>query len=232
MDPDRLSIGNLEVSVWRTAQFCPCTQANIVYLPVVEGDGRDVWEHCGNLAPTEFALVCISGLDWNNALSPWECEGIFREDAPFQGNAKETLRVLVSQVIPIVEHDLSVHKPVRTIAGYSLGGLFAIWSLANCAAFQNAVSASGSFWFPGFADYFERHEFFVRPNRVYLSLGKKETRTPSRLLCSVADATQLVYERLCAQGIASVFEWNPGNHFKDPALRTAKGIAWVLETGA
>ncbi len=230
MGPDRLSIGNLQVTVWRTAKFQPRAQANIVYLPVVEGDGQDVWGHCGNLVSTEFALVCISGLDWNNALSPWECEGIFREDAPFLGNAKETLHVLVSQVIPMVERELSVHDPARTIAGYSLGGLFAIWSLANCAAFQNAVSASGSLWFPGFTDYFERHEFPLCPKSVYLSLGKKETRTPSRLLCNVADATQFVYERLCAQGIASVFEWNPGNHFKDPALRTAKGIAWVLET--
>ena len=25
-----------------------------------------------------------------------------------------------------------------------------------------------------------------------------------------------------------VFEWNSGNHFKDPDVRTAKGFAWVI----
>lgn len=232
MGPDRLSIGNLQVTVWRTAKFQPRAHANIVYLPVVEGDGQDVWERCRDISSEEFVLVCISGMDWDDALSPWECEGVFRDDAPFQGNAGETLRVFVDQVIPAVERELSIGDPIRTIAGYSLGGLFAIWSLVNCAAFQNAVSASGSLWFPGFTEYFEEHEFPLRPKSVYLSLGKKETRTPSRLLCNVADATQLVYERLSSQGVTSVFEWNPGNHFKDPALRTAKGIAWVLGQGA
>ena len=25
-----------------------------------------------------------------------------------------------------------------------------------------------------------------------------------------------------------VFEWNSGNHFKNPDVRTAKGFAWVI----
>ena len=39
-------------------------------------------------------------------------------------------------------------------------------------------------------------------------------------------------EKLCAvyqeRSIRSVFELNPGNHFRDPAYRMAKGIAWML----
>ncbi len=228
MDPIKLSIPDLGVTLRCTPGFDPASRPNIVYLPVVEGDGEDVWSSCESLARSEFALACISGLDWDNDLSPWECEGVFSADAPFSGHADNTLKVVTSQVCPTVEEALQVCDPVRTIAGYSLGGLFALWSLANCPLFQNAVSASGSLWFPEFTEYFESHGFQQQPTRVYLSLGKKETRTPSRLLRNVADATQEVYECLQRSGVETTFEWNPGNHFSEPALRTAKGIAWVL----
>ncbi len=228
MDPVKLNISDLQITVRCTAGFDPHAQPNIVYLPVVQGDGQDVWDCCKGLASRDFALACISGLDWDNALSPWKCEGVFAGDEPFRGDAGATLRLLVDEVVPAVERELSVEHPVRTIAGYSLGGLFALWSLCKCPTFQNAVSASGSLWVPGFIEYLAGHDFLQRPSRVYLSLGKKETRTPSRLLRNVANATQDAYEILCARGIESVFEWNPGNHFSEPALRTARGITWVL----
>lgn len=231
MDPIQVDIGKLSLFLWQTAGFKSCSQPNVVYLPVVEGDGRDVWHELSGVVPAEFALCCVSGLDWNNDLSPWKCEGVFSDDAPFRGNACVTLQWLVDEAVPAVESKLSVKDPGRTIAGYSLGGLFALWALQNCTAFENAVSASGSLWFPGFTDYYRQHGFARQPRRVYLSLGKKETRTPSRLLRNVADATKDVHGYLVSCGVESRFEWNPGNHFKDPALRTAKGISWVLQSG-
>ena len=33
---------------------------------------------------------------------------------------------------------------------------------------------------------------------------------------------------LLSQGTDCVLEWNEGNHFKEPDLRTAKGFAWLL----
>ncbi len=228
MDSVNLSISDLQVTLRCTEGFDSHAQPNIVYLPIVKGDGQDVWDCCNSLSSADFALACISGLDWDNALSPWECEGVFSEDEPFRGNANLTLRMLVDEVVPAVEQTLLVGHCTRTIAGYSLGGLFALWALLNCPIFRNAVSVSGSLWFPGFNEYLACHAFPHRPYRVYFSLGKKETRTPSRLLRNVSDATQGAYELLCLRGIESVFEWNPGNHFKDPDLRTAKGIAWVL----
>lgn len=228
MDPIRFDISGYCITLCCTAGFVSSVQKNVVYLPVVEGDGRDVWSNCENLAATDFALVCITGLDWNNDLSPWESEGVFSADAPFGGNASATLQLITGLIAPVVERTLAVQNPIRTIAGYSLGGLFALWSLFNCSLFQNAVSASGSLWFPGINSYFREKSFPNTPSRIYFSLGKKETRTPSRLLCGVADATQTAFEHFSQCGIECVFEWNPGNHFKDPDLRTAKGIAWVL----
>ena len=36
-------------------------------------------------------------------------------------------------------------------------------------------------------------------------------------------------ELLKARGIRTLLEWNPGNHFRDAGLRTAKAFAWILQ---
>ena len=44
----------------------------------------------------------------------------------------------------------------------------------------------------------------------------------------MAQGTRDVVDLFEARGVPTVFEQNPGNHFKEPALRMAKGIAWAL----
>ena len=114
------------------------------------------------------------------------------------------------------------------LAGYSLAGLFATWAIFNSAAFGRVASASGSLWYPDFAGYAAASEFARKPASAYFSLGSKEARTPSRLLRNVAQGTHDVVELFKARGVPTAFEQNPGNHFKDPAPRMAKGIAWAL----
>ena len=116
MDPIRFDISGYCITLWCTAGFVSSVQKNVVYLPVVEGDGRDVWSSCENLAATDFALVCITGMDWNNDLSPWESEGVFSADAPFGGNASATLQLITGLIAPVVERTLAVQNPIRTIA--------------------------------------------------------------------------------------------------------------------
>ena len=63
----------------------------------------------------------------------------------------------------------------------------------------------------------------------YFSLGGKEARTPNRLLRTVEDDTRQIQRIFADRGSISAFEMNPGNHFKDPALRVAKGVRWLSE---
>ena len=95
--------------------------------------------------------------------------------------------------------------------------------------FSRAVSASGSMWFPDFAEYTEKNQFCRRPDKVYFSLGDKEARTRNQLLSTVEDKTREIYGQYKDSDIDTVFEMNPGNHFKDADIRLAKGIAWILE---
>lgn len=199
-----------------------------IYLPVVMGNGSEVYSRCRELDCPPFTLVAIGGLDWNRELSPWACDGTVRDSEPFGGQAAGFLDELLNQIIPQVESSLPCPPSWRGIAGYSLAGLFSLWTLWQTDAFERAASASGSLWFPGFIDYAHEHTMAVTPDSAYLSLGKKETKTPNRMMRHVLDDTRAMEELLVERGIPTTLELNPGNHFAQTDLRMARGIHWIL----
>lgn len=139
----------MDVSVWKPERAEG--PLPVVYLNVFQGDGTPVWEACQEAGCPPFALVAMGGLDWNRDLSPWGCEATTRSDEPFAGGARGHLEKLLSEVIPQVEDGLPWPVAWRGIAGYSLAGLFALWSLWETPAFSRVASVSGSLWFPGFS---------------------------------------------------------------------------------
>ncbi len=209
--------------------YSECVEgATVIYLPVVMGDGSEVYERCRELDCPPFTLVAIGGLDWNRELSPWACDGTVRDSEPFGGQAAGFLDELLNQIIPQVESSLPRPPSWRGIAGYSLAGLFSLWTLWQADVFDRAASASGSLWFPGFIDYAHEHAMAVTPDSAYLSLGKKETKTPNRMMRHVLDDTRAMEALLVERGIPTTLELNPGNHFAQTDLRMAHGIHWIL----
>lgn len=202
--------------------------APVVYLPVVMGDGSEVYECCQGLDCPPFTLVAIGGLDWNRELSPWACDGTVRDSEPFGGQAAGFLDELLNQIIPQVESSLPCPPSWRGIAGYSLAGLFSLWALWQTDVFDRAASASGSLWFPGFIDYAHEYTMSNAPDAVYLSLGKKETKTPNRMMRHVLDDTRAMEELFIERDVPTTLELNPGNHFAQTDLRMARGIHWIL----
>ena len=67
------------------------------------------------------------------------------------------------------------------------------------------------------------------PDCVYLSLGDTESKVKNKVLSSVQDKTECLFELYKSKCIPVIFELNKGNHFTESALRTAKGIKWILE---
>ena len=204
---------------------------HIVYLHVYDGDGLDVLSECQRIGCPPFALVAIKPACWNDNLTPWECPGLFADDVPFAGRAQDQLRLLEEEIIPQVEREYG--KPnspriCRTVAGYSLAGLFATWTALNTSAFSRNASASGSLWYPDFAHFATETPLACPIDCAYFSLGSKEAKTPSRLLRNVATGTDEVVAAFRSKGVPTQFESNPGNHFKEPALRMARGITWVI----
>lgn len=126
----------------------------------------------------------------------------------------------------------SAPRICRTIAGYSLAGLFATWTALNSSAFSRIASASGSLWYPDFAHFVAESPLACPIDYAYFSLGSKEAKTPSRLLRNVETGTDEVVAAFRSKGVSTQFESNPGNHFKEPALRMARGITWAISQQA
>lgn len=206
----------------------PNAGAPIVYLPVVARMGDDVLQCCRDLGCLPFTLVAIGGLDWNRELSVWPCDAITATSEPFAGEAAAFLHELTHKIIPSIEAPLAAPPRLRAIAGYSLAGLFALWACCKTDLFSRVASVSGSLWFPGFAEYLDENLLQGALDVAYLSLGKKEHKTPNRMMREVLADTKRCEQTLQDRGAKTLFERNPGNHFSEPALRSAKGIAWML----
>ena len=160
---------------------------------------------------------------------PLNIPPISKDDTPCTGGADEYLKFLTDKIMPQVEENIQDGISWRAIAGYSLAGLFAIYSVYRTGIFTRAASMSGSLWFPDFKEYVFTHEMMIQPDCVYLSLGDKEYKTKNPHLKTVQENTEAVFEFYKSKEIDVVFHLNKGNHFKDIDKRTTAGIKWILE---
>ena len=67
-----------------------------------------------------------------------------------------------------------------------------------------------------------------KPDKLYLSLGDREAKSRNKVLMTVQDNTEALDTYYKDLGIDVTWELNPGNHFKDAALRSAKGIMAII----
>ena len=174
----------------------------------------------------DFCLVAIKVDDWNDSLSPWKAPAAFG-DGEFGGRAEDTLKELIDIINAEVLQGRDISEVNLYIGGYSLSGLFALWSVYQTDIFKGVAAVSASVWFPGFYDYISNNTIHARS--VYLSLGKKEEKTRNTLTASVGNVMRDIYS-LISQEINAIMEWNDGNHFKEPDLRMAKGFSWLINS--
>lgn len=220
---------NFEIDGKRIAVFASETEnAPTVYANMFSELGGEVLRECEKLGGKPFHLVSITGLQWDEELSPWAHAPIVSKDDNFTGGADKYILCLTEKIIPRAEEAIKAPS-FRVIAGYSMGGLFALYAPYVTDAFSRAVSASGSAWYPGFVSFVRENDFLRKPDAIYLSLGDKESRTKNQYLSQTEASTKELYSIYQARQISSAFELNPGNHFKDAPLRLAKGINWILD---
>lgn len=200
----------------------------VVYLNTFAEEGDEVYLALQKNNCPDFTLVTISGLEWNHDMAPWDIPPISKDDTPCTGGADAYLKRLTDEIVPRAEEEIPGRVLWRGLAGYSLAGLFAVYSVYQTELFQRAASMSGSLWFPGFMEFVFSHEMKGRPECLFFSLGDKECRTRNPYLKSVQENTEKVEEYYRQKGFDTVFQLNPGNHYKNAAQRTASGIAWLL----
>lgn len=193
--------------------------------------GEAVLSRCEELGCRPFHLVTVSGFDWDECLSPWSSEPVVGPDDHFTGEAPAYLEWLTGNVVPHAEDVLGVKDAMSYLVGYSMAGLFALWSLYETRRFSGVMCASGSLWYPGFEEFAMTHEPACTPRGIYLSLGDQESSVANPALRRTEGVFRKLDERYRKAGIPSTFELNPGDHYRDADLRMAKGITWLLERG-
>ena len=197
------------------------TERNILIQPVDRRELTTIEKEVALIkeySRIDFCLVAFVVEDWNKELSPWYAPAVFgKED--FGDGARNTL----SEILQYTNDNEKNYY----LGGYSLAGLFALWSAYQTDKFSGIAAVSPSVWFPNFIDYMRVHE--PQANSIYLSLGDKEEKTKNPTMSQVGNAIREGYEKLKDDHINCTLEWNQGNHFKEPELRTAKGFSWLLE---
>lgn len=140
--------------------------------------------------------------------------------------AEDTYQYLEKVLLPYIKANM---HPIRLIlGGYSLGGLFALWSVTRTDAFDAVYAGSPSLWMEGWNEYADAHPLKVE--YAYMSLGDKEECTRKQPFCIIGDRVRLQHKRHEAQlgSDHCILEWNEGGHFNEIEKRKAKGAAWCL----
>lgn len=224
---------------WLWTPYGAPSGTDVVYM-VAEDDGAAQVEAiltalapdlaAGTVAP--FVLAAFASGDWNRDFSPWPAPALSGKEEPFSGGAQETLRWLTGTLMPYVEANAPAAKApaARTLLGYSLGGLFALWACCESEAFLRCGSCSGSLWYDGFLPYIEEHSP-PDGSRVYLSLGDKEGKARNLRMASVAQRTEETLALLTANPSVAdcTLQWQPGGHFTGVNDRLADALRWLRQ---
>lgn len=169
-------------------------------------------------------IVSVTGMDWDDDLTPWPAKGVPAGSHDFAGDAPKLLKHLQSVIIPRVESRVNIPQPLqRDLLGVSLSGLFTLWQWMLCDTFRNIALLSGSFWYENFVPWLD-HELSAKadpakPGRVYMLLGKDEGKTAVPQFRTIPQDTARVEALLRNHGIPVHFDSVPGNHYANPLQR-------------
>ena len=175
----------------------------------------------------DFHFLAIGNLNWERDLSPWPAPALSKDGEDFSGGADAYLESLLSAILPWATERIHGKASFIGIAGYSLAGLFALYALYKTDAFTRVASMSGSLWFPGIKEFCKENTMKILPEKLYLSIGDKESKTRHPILQTMQENTEDLLKYFKSMGIETTYEVNPGNHFQDVNLRCAEGI-WEL----
>ncbi|ORX82760.1 hypothetical protein BCR32DRAFT_292402 [Anaeromyces robustus] len=226
--PKTLTINNRKITIYYNEEnFDENKKYPIVIYNSFNGNANGLWLECLKQKCSEFILIVLEVLKWNEEMTPWKSDPIFKNVEGYGGKADDYINVIINDIIPEVE---KLFKPeYYALAGYSLAGLFTIYSMFKTNIFTRFFSGSGSFWYPEFLNFVENNKIIANVDKVYMSLGNKEKKTSNKVLKTIETDTLKMKDYLNNLNINVKFEFYNGNHFNDVDLRVATGIKWILE---
>lgn len=210
-------IANLEIVAF------PAGAQRVCYL-LSPFDGLEEW---ASEAPRHFgvSIVVITGMNWDDDLTPWPAKGEPPGSPDFKGNAPAFLATLTGRVVPEVERQLCIPADAeRTLAGVSLSGLFTLWQWMVSDEFRNIISLSGSFWYDGFAAWVTSRPVPRKSGRACFLLGDREAHTNVKAFRPVQTDTEKIVSYLRTGALDVDFELVPGNHYQYALQRLTRAF--------
>ncbi len=204
----------------------------ICYMILPEGIRENLPDGLKDLSEKyDVSIFVIPDVNWNDDLTPWPAEGVFKKAKPFGGRAESFLDKLTNEIIPETEKSLGLKDAERTIIGVSLSGLFAVWASFRTDAFTNIISISGSLWYDGFTEWMKEQTPSPQLKKVCMLLGEKEKNAKDRRMATVEERTLIAANMLKSKSQAAViFELVEGTHFSPimPRLERAFEVIFGL----
>lgn len=224
MNKEKFNMHNKEITLCKSSDI----NAPLIVFNTFDGDGEGVYKELQNMGCTSINLLVVGNIDWNHDMSPWYMSSIYSKEKSFSGGADEYLKLLIDEILPKAKELIEGVPKFTGIAGYSLAELFAVYTMYKTDVFDRVACMSGSLWFSDFIEYCKGNEYKRLPDKIYFSLGDKEANAHNPVLKTVQDKTIELSEYFKSLGSEVIFELNPGNHFTDTILRSAKGIKAIL----
>ena len=110
----------------------------LILLNNYSGDGESVVKAMGEIDAPNCNLLVVWNLMWDHDMTPWYCPPVSENDTPCTGGADEYLKLLLTQILPQARTMIQGEPRFTGIAGYSLSGLFAMYAMYQCDAFDFA----------------------------------------------------------------------------------------------
>lgn len=224
LNKEKFNIKDKVITLYKS----PDINSPLIVFNTFEGDGEDVYQALQNMGCSFINLLVIGNIDWNHDMSPWYMPSIYSKEKSFSGGADEYLRLLIDEILPKAKEMIDGEPGFTGITGYSLAGLFAVYAMYKTDVFDRVASVSGSLWFYDFMEYCKSNDYKRLPDKIYFSLGDKEANTRNPVLKTVEYNTRELSEYFKNLGCEVIFELNPGNHFTDTVIRSARGIKAIL----
>ncbi len=204
----------------------------LIIYPSFDNDFNELIDELTNITNKKFNLALIYNFKRNDDLSPYFHNKIFSRGEDFKGKAKNFLYLINNEIIDkINENFVNLNKKYSSIflVGYSLAGLFALYSLFISDRFKKIASISGSLRFKDFDKFILENELINKKAFIYFSLGDEEEKSKNEVLKEVKNKTLKIKSLLEEKGLKTVYFENSGNHFIDNSLRVVKAIKYLLE---
>ncbi len=175
----------------------------------------------------DFGLVLIQDINWFYDLTPWPAPTVYESGPDFGGHASDHLVLISSKIIPAIEAEFGVPE-YRGIMGYSLGGLFSVYSFYQTDLFSLCGCLSGSMWYDNFYDWMAEREPKAKSGSVYFSVGKQEQFTEYERMKITGQVMQKAVKLLNSDYYDCFFEYTDGDHFENIPDKVEKALLWLM----